>query len=97
VAGKTGSAYLVTITDRNSRYLLAGKVVRKNAAFVANKMIKLLAVLASSQRRSIKPDRGKKSASHFMITDDFGGVQFYFPVPHAPWQRGTNANTNGLI
>ena len=97
VAGKTGSACLVTITDRNSRYLLAGKVVRKNAAFVADKMIELLSCLPSSQRRSITPDRGKEFATHSMITDALGGVQFYFPDPHAPWQRGTNENTNGLI
>jgi len=60
VAGKTGSACLVAITDRNSRYLLAGKVVRKNTAFVEDKMIELLSVLPPSQRCSITPDRGKE-------------------------------------
>jgi len=34
---------------------------------------------------------------HFIVTSALGGVQFYFPDPYAPWQRGTNENTNGLL
>lgn len=97
VAGKTGSACLVTITDRCSRYLLAGKVIKKYSALVAEKMITLLSALPKEKRRSITPDRGKEFSRHSDVTKATDDLQFYFPDPHAPWQRGTNENTNGLI
>lgn len=46
---------------------------------------------------SITPDRGKEFAKHAAVTTVLNGVQFYFPSPHHPWQRGTNENTNGLL
>lgn len=96
VAGKTGSACLVTIADRCSRYLLAGKVTKKYAALVADQMIELLAALPKKKRRTITPDRGKEFSKHALVTESLN-LPFYFPDPHAPWQRGTNENTNGLM
>ena len=68
VAGKNGSACLVTITDRCSRYLLAGKVFQKQAALVAGKMILLLSALPKKKRKTITPDRGKEFARHSLVT-----------------------------
>ena len=97
LAGKTGSACLVTITDRCSRYLLAGKVGKRYSALVADEMISLLSALPKKKRRTITPDRGKEFAKHPTVTKALDGIQFYFSDPHAPWQRGTNENTNGLL
>lgn len=97
VAGKTGSACLVTITDRCSRYLLAGRVPKKTSALVSEEMIRLLSALPKEKCRSITPDRGKEFSGHDLVTQELGGLPFYFPDPHAPWQRGTNENTNGLL
>jgi len=97
VAGKMGSACLVTITDRSSRFLLAGKVTKKYSSLVADKIISLLSGVPKAQCKSITPDRGKEFAKHSDVTKALDGLQFYFPDPHAPWQRGTNENTNGLI
>lgn len=97
LAGKIGSACLVTITDRCSRYLLAAKVQKRRSALVADKMVSLLCAVPEKKRRSITPDRGKEFAKHSAVTKALNGVQFYFPDPYAPWQRGTNENTNGLL
>jgi len=97
VAGKTGSACLVTIADRCSRYLLAGKTAKKNSQLVAEKMISLFSNLPCNYLKSITPDRGKEFGKHSLVTTSLGNVQFYFSDPYSPWQRGTNENTNGLI
>ena len=52
---------------------------------------------ANERVETITPDRGKEFAEHGAVTKHLGGKQFYFPLPHHPWQRGTNENTNGLL
>jgi transposase, IS30 family len=36
-------------------------------------------------------------ARHTDITADLGTIPIYFCDPHAPWQRGSNENANGLL
>ena len=97
VAGKTGGSCLITLADRKSRFLLGKKVSRKAAQEVEDGMVAMLLKLPPDKRRSVTPDRGKEFATHASITNRTGGTPFYFPKPHAPWERGTNENTNGLL
>lgn len=94
ITGITGKACLVTLVDRKSRYLLGGKAGKKAAAEVNDVMIRKL---KGQPLHSITPDRGTEFAKHAAVTAVLNGVQFYFPSPHHPWQRGTNENTNGLL
>ena len=93
VAGIVGKACLVTLVDRKSRYLLGGKAQEKKADAVNQTMID---ALRDQPCESITPDRGKEFAKHEEVTQELK-VEFYFPKPHHPWQRGSNENTNGLI
>ena len=57
----------------------------------------IIHMLKDSQPKTITPDRGKEFSRHEEISKALNDVQFYFPEPHQPWQRGTNENTNGLL
>lgn len=63
---------------------------------VLNQLPELLKTLSRNKIKTITQDRGKEFSKHSQITNKFT-AEFYFPNPHAPWQRGTSENTNGLI
>lgn len=94
VVCKRDCACLVTLADRKSRFLICAKADRKNAVNVGQVMIERL---KGEPLCSITPDRGKEFARHAEVSEALEGVKFYFPLPHHPWQRGTNENTNGLL
>lgn len=93
VAGKLNQECLLTLTDRKSRYLICRKLKNRTSAEVNAAIID---ALKDEPLESITPDRGKEFARHAQITAELG-VNFYFPPPHHPWDRGTNENTNGLL
>lgn len=93
VLGVAGGACLLTLTDRYSRYLCCAKLAKKQASLVSEALIK---ILKKEVVKTITPDRGKEFSRHHQVTEALG-IPFYFPLPHQPWQRGTNENTNGLL
>lgn len=96
VRGKTGHSGLVTLVDRKSRFLISGRVAKINAENVKNRMIELLGELPENRVRSITPDRGKEFSKYQELSQRLN-TKIFFPDAHAPQQRGTNENTNGLI
>lgn len=97
VNGKKGTACILTLNDRKSRYLIAGKVEKNNPYLIRDKLIELMSNVPQHPCRSITPDRGQAFRYHREVTAALGGVKLYFCDPHSPWQRGTNENSNGLL
>ncbi|PZL73664.1 IS30 family transposase [Enterococcus plantarum] len=96
VLGHRGKSCLVTLVDRKSRFLLAGRIAKNDSICVRDMIVKLLSPLNKKQRKTITPDRGPEFAKYKYFSR-VCGVDCYFADPWSPWQRGTNENTNGLI
>ena len=47
-------------------------------------------------RKTLSWDQGPEMAEHLKIADALD-LDIYFCDPAAPWQRGSNENTNGLL
>jgi IS30 family transposase len=58
----------------------------------SRQMIKLPAFM----RESFTYDRGSELACHAELAKRLK-LDIWFADPHAPWQRGSNENTNGLL
>ncbi len=50
--------------------------------------------LPEALRRSLTFDQGPEMGDWKQAQID-AGIEVYFCDPHAPWQRGSNENTNG--
>ena len=97
VYGSIGKGYLITAIDRQSRQLIAAiakdrKKETTNAAFIsafANAEIKVKPL-------TLTLDNGSEFLAYKELEKELG-VKVYFADTHAPWQRGSNENVNGLI
>ena len=97
VIGKNHKTAILTLVERLSRYTIIVHLWHDmTAEAVLRACEKKFASLPGELKRSLTYDRGKEMALHESLTL-ITGVQVYFADPHAPWQRGTNENTNGLI
>ncbi len=94
--GKNRTAYLMTLVDRRTGFLLTKKIVNKESWRVRKATIQLLRKVKPEYRKTITFDNGSEF-SDFKRIEEAIGVKTYFAHPYSSWERGTNENTNGLV
>lgn len=97
IIGVRGRSQTGTLVERTSGFtMLLCLPDNRRAATVAEVMQQQIETLPTQLRRSITWDQGIEMADHAKFTLATG-IPIYFCHPHAPWERGTNENTNGLL
>ena len=88
---------VITLVERASRFvLLAPLPDTRKAIDLRETLTPMIASLPVQLRRSLTWDQGKEMAEHATIAIA-ADIKIFFCDPHAPWQRGSNENTNGLL
>lgn len=96
IVGKKRQSALGTLVERTTRTTILVPLKEKDAYAVRKAFAKETKKLPKQMKLSLTYDRGKEMAEHKLFTKETE-IQVYFADPYAPWQRGTNENTNGLI
>lgn len=97
IVGSRNRSAVGTLVERTTRYVMLLHLADGyTAASVDRAMRQAITTLPAELFRSLTWDQGTEMYLHQSFTVDTG-VQIYFCDPHAPWQRGSNENTNGLL
>ncbi len=96
LVGHANASALGTLVERTTRFTLLVPLKAKDAGAVRRAFARELRTLPAQLRRSLTYDQGQEMREHRLFTKQTK-MRVYFAHPHAPWERGTNENTNGLL
>jgi IS30 family transposase len=97
IIGKDCKTAVGTLVERTTRYVMLLHLPHgRDAHLVERAMRQAITGLPAGLARTITWDQGIEMAYHADFTIATG-IPVYFCDPHAPWQRGSNENTNGLL
>jgi IS30 family transposase len=95
--GKNNKSAIGTLVERATGYAM---LVHLPDGYKTEQVVPAIATkiktLPESLRRSLTWDQGIEMREWKQIPLATG-IDVYFCDPHAPWQRGSNENTNGLL
>jgi len=95
--GKRNATAIATLVERASGFaMLVSLPDGYKPEHVAPALAEKVQTLPVALRRSLTWDQGPEMRDWKQVHVD-AGINVYFCDPHAPWQRGSNENTNGLL
>jgi len=85
-----------TLVERKTRFVVLCKMAHCGADAALEGFTRQMKKLPAFLRKSLTYDRGSELARFEELSRRLT-MTIYFADPHAPWQRGSNENTNGLL
>src|SRR5271156_1310730 len=96
ILGTGGASAIGTLVERTTRFVILVRMPTRKADVAACAFAGALNAIPAPLRKTLTYDQGKEMAEHESLTLNTG-MRIFFADPHAPWQRGSNENTNGLL
>ena len=96
IMGTNNGSQVATLVERTTGLVRLGRLINKQAPTITACLQAQISTLPDYLRGSVTWDQGSEMADHRSFTIATG-IPVYFCDPHAPWQRGSNENTNGLL
>ena len=95
--GKANRTAIGTLVERTTGFaMLVALPDGYKPEQVAPALTAKIQTLPQALRRSLTWDQGPEMRDWKQVRVDTG-IEVFFCDPHAPWQRGSNENTNGLL
>ena len=96
IKGAFNRSAVGTVVERKTRFVILCKMDGCTADAALIGFTRQMKRLPASLRKSMTYDRGSEMACHPELARRLK-IDIWFCDPHAPWQRGSNENTNGLL
>ena len=96
IKGAFNRSSVGTLVERKTRFVVLCKMNGNGAEAVLDSFTRQMKRMPSTLRKSMTYDRGSEMACHSELARRLK-IDIWFCDPHAPWQRGSNENTNGLL
>lgn len=96
VSARGTKGCIATFAERKTRFYVGIQIPNRSAQSMKWAIEQLISRYPRQCFQTFTTDRGKEFSCYAELEKQYG-IPFYFADPYAPWQRGTNENSNGLL